>query len=268
MTKRVFLAMPRGGDQVTAAALEAALQDHGPGLSVTFEGHPSSLLQFGYTELWAKCLNSKKDYDWLAMLHSDVVPRGPFLRTLIEQAIAGGFEVMHSPQAIKEVRGITSTMGAFSLDPWALKRRLTVTELQHLPDTFGVEEINACLGWDAKYLLPNSGCIVIKLGPAWRRFPGFHCLTRSSVWFPGTREVIPAADVTDVRFEDPHQFVAQVVDEDALLGLWCAERGLKVGGTRLVPSNHHGLGQYPNDCEWGTSDVDEAYFAVRAGAGV
>jgi hypothetical protein len=91
-------------------------------------------------------------------------------------------------------------------------------------------------------LLPNTGCILIKLGDWIDNFPGFEVRDR-------------LATINGIR-------IAQTISEDWNFGYWAERNGLKVAGTRAVVTEHWGRAPYPSNQSWG-APVDEDWLKMR-----
>lgn len=236
---RVFLSIPNYGDvsHATWDAIHNAMWDSkGPRVHA-FRNH-HSLLAYNFNQCFAECINTG-GFHYFAMIHADVGASEGWLATLIGEAVAGDFDVMHAPVPIKTDCGLTSTAVAYSDDEWAIVRRIATKELRSLPPTFGIEEVRVEMGANAVRLLPNTGCMIIRLGDWVSRFPGFQIADRLVV--------------------DNGKMRARVVSEDWAFGHWCDRNGLKVGATTKVVTQHWGRVPYMNNREWGVeSDTNWA----------
>jgi hypothetical protein len=245
---RIFLGQPCYGmiEFEAADAVEDALADdlrH----EVRSIRMSSSLLANCFNTLLVTCLNAG-GFDYFALLHSDVSPSRGWLDTMIAEMGCYNLNVLHAPCALKTMNGTTSTAVAYSDDPWSAVRRLTVRELAKLWPTFTAGILREQLDPAIKHLLPNTGCMLIKIGPWLDAFPGFEIEDR----------------IVEVRPTDRHADVlktnAQVISEDWNFGFWCAANGVNVGGTTKVRTDH--IGRFPfttKNLEWGR-DRDETYF--------
>jgi len=235
MTK-VFVAQPAYGagqfERESYDAPDSAIDQLEELAKLPYE---SSLLANGFNKCLCACLNLG-DYDEFCLLHGDVIPwpQEGWLETLIAERDAHGLDVIHAPCAIKDGRGLTSTAIAVSADPWANKRRITTTELHHLPETFTIDDVRRIIEPTAVVLLPNTGCLLFSAKAAWLdRFPGFAILDR-----------IDPPDAEGKR-------LARVVPEDWHFGHWAHDQGLRVGGTRKVTPRHVGKMPFMTEVAWG-----------------
>lgn len=207
----------------------------------------SSLLAFGFNELVATC-NRLGEFDYFAMLHADISCPNGWLGVLIDEMEGAGVDMMHAVCAIKDDNGLTSTALAYSDNEWACVRRITSTELQKLPSTFDIKDINSSLDKNAIRLLPNTGCMVMRAGTWLEDFPGFCVLDR-------------------IRRTEDGDWAAEVIPEDWNFGHWCARNGISVGGTKAVLTKHRGEADYRNDRVWG-QEVDWNWVRANAPADV
>jgi hypothetical protein len=212
------------------------------GLAVNAWRNRSSLLAHNFNECVCKGLKDN-EFDYIALLHSDMGVSKGWIGTGIQEMDSHGFDVIHAPAAIKNGSGLTSTAGAYVDDEWAVVRRLTMKELRKLPTTFGIDELREHLDADLLRLLPNTGCMIMKVGP-WLRddFPGFQILSR-----------------INRSYGDP---LADVVPEDWNFGHWADRNGIKVGGTTAIVTRHVGPQEYPSDGSWG-EEVDTFWKSAQ-----
>lgn len=202
-----------------------------------------SLLANCFNTLWADCLNAG-EFDWFAMLHSDVAPNGiGWLDTLIDEANKLHVDVMHAVCALKDSSGNSSTALGYG-DDWGPFRRLTMTELSRLPESFVAGDCRRVVDPSAEYLLPNTGCVLIRLCHGWiHKFPGFR--------------------ISDRIVRDEHgKLAAAVVSEDWNFGIFCADEGVPVGGTTAVKTRHIGRIPFMTEAVWG-SETDDVYLKLR-----
>lgn len=237
--KTVLMALPRLGqpefEQCQAAMCFASADRFG----VTMDPQPSSLLAFGFNKAWCNFANGP--FDYFAMLHADIFPHGPWLDTMIDELENGGYGVLHAAVAIKDTRGLTSTAIGSVDDLFGLVRRITVTELQKLPETFGYPEAIKVLEMPEKPrhgILPNTGVMLVKRdGFPFDSFRGFGIIDQISKGADG-------------------KWKADVEPEDWAFGRWCGRNGVKVGCTRRVTTSHMGRASFPNNEAWGQWATD------------
>jgi hypothetical protein len=250
--RNVFLVQPAYGG-IEPEAYHAVQRCHvsGDGTYVSVARSKMSLLGHSLNDYLAMCLNDG-GYDYFGIVHADLAPADNWLSTMLAEMDAHDLEVCHAVCAIKDSSGLTSTSIAYSNDPWARVRRITLTELARLPQTFTIETLREAYDPAALRLLPNTGCLVMRAKTWLRSFDGFEIRGRLRT-----------------RPEDGKR-VADVVPEDWNFGHWCAEHGVRVGGTKAVVTEHFGRASFRSDVVWG-SERDEAFFrqhdsAYTAGA--
>lgn len=263
--RRICLGIPAYGSIswfTFQAAYFGATQETNDGYRWEVDIKPNldcSLLAFGFNQLWRYCLNSKNPFDYFCLLHADVSPQGYWLDLLIEALETGGYDAIHAPVAIKDERGVTST-GIGPLGDWMPVRKITTTELKRLPEVFDIEdcrrELDVPHDW---YLLPNTGCLVIKLGKWCRRFPGFQVRDRMVVRYP-SGHAIPCEDfIDDPELPEGAEHDCQVMPEDWNFGRWMAANGKRVAGCRRVSTWHFGSKPFPSEIAWGSWATDPGH---------
>jgi hypothetical protein len=161
----------------------------------------------------------------LAMIHSDVEPRGPWLNRLWAEMWAHQAHLVSVVIPIKTMEvDITSTAIGELDDPWKVRRHIsTADRLTTLPMTFGPEH---CCGPD-EVLMVNTGLFFADLRhPAWDLFVGFEFKTR----------IHPE--------ERPR--LAQFRPEDWEMSRHLQAHGARVMGTWAVKVIHHGSHGWKN----------------------
>lgn len=254
---KVFIGQPCYGqiEMESADAIEAALAKDSAH-DVTAVRLSSSLLANCFNQLFLTCLNADA-FDYFVLLHADVAPlvpppaNGGWLDVLIAELEAWRLDVLHACCALKTMNGGTSTAAAYSDDRWGPRRRLTVRELERLWPTFTAATLREQLDPAIRHLLPNTGCMLLRVAPWMEQFPGFEIQDR----------------IVDVRPGDRSDGVLrrdwQNVSEDWGFGYWAAANGLRVGGTTKVRTDH--WGRFPfttRTLSWG-QPRDEAFFEER-----
>lgn len=213
----------------------------------------SSALCYGLNRPWAMMENDPEPFDYWAILHADVDPGIFWLDKCIERLERGGYDVMNACSAIKDDRGLTSTgFGSIQDDDYFI-RRITMTELHELPETFDISHVIAQIGLDGfpaekrpVALFPNTAVLVVKLKgddgkykPWVKKFPGF----QMKDWIDRSEGVA----------------VARNVPEDWFFGQWAGKNGLRVGATREPSVEHFGSKNYTTRCPWGIQKTDESF---------
>jgi hypothetical protein len=241
-TKRVFLGMPYNGKiepETWDTALDALKSPKG--LNVYAWRSNWSLLERSFNDCLEKCLN-RGDCDYWLLLHSDLGLSHGFLPAMIAEIEHHDLDALHAVVPIKNSEGLTSTAVAYSDDPWDTVRRITTTELKSLPDTFDIDTIRERYDPNAKILLPNTGCLMFRIGDWLNDFPGF----------AGHNRMMLYGDT----------WKAEVVPEDWNFGYWAAANGVRVGGTKAVVTKHYGRQYFPNNDAWG-HEVDPNWLDNR-----
>lgn len=278
--RKVFCALPRYGSverEVEMAIHSAA--EHRPGLGMGFDDQYLSCTPHQFNKSWTVCMNQMKDWDYFLMVHSDLEPRPiisengiyRWLDILMEEMDKHSLDVIHACAAIKDHRGLTSTAIGSGTGPWPELRRATLKELQQLPDTFDAETYMSVVGYDhwpkndrGEYKKPvmlcNTGCMLVKLQPKFKEFPGFRFITRIlSISADGTSAFVGDPNGWD---KEGHQ-VPMFWSEDWDFGQWCEEAGLRVGATKKVVTNHYGRFPYSTDPKWAGGQLHDDDFFGR-----
>ncbi len=236
MTKpTVVLSMPRRDSQMCVGAAEGFyLWPTGGDCEVIRIYSESSLLCRGFNQLWSTALNLAPDY--FAMIHADVTPEPKWLDILLGELKRLDADVVSAVIPIKSKEGMTSTAVAGD-DPWS-PRRLSLTEVHDLPETFGAEDVGGPL-------LLNTGLWVCDFSKPWVREVGFGMQDR--IW----------------RDSDG-QFSPQCVSEDWDFSHQLHAHNCRLFATRTVRVHHLGSIQYVNDRPWGDWETDRVHESKRA----
>jgi len=245
---KVFLAQPCYGpiEFESCDAIEQAIGEGSPH-EFTPVRMSSSLLANCFNKLLVTCLEAG-GFDYWFMVHADVGPTPLAADIMIAELEAYHLDVIHAPCKLKDGSGRTSTAVAYSDDPWDFKRRLTVKELARLWPTFTAGTLAEQLDPGIKVLLPNTGCMLIKLGPWLDNFPGFEIRDRI--------DRVPVTRLGVTLSRD-----ANTISEDWNFGYWCAANGVKVGGTFKVRTDHVGRAVYSTKRITGLP-FDDSYFEL------
>ena len=237
---RILIAQPGYGNietesyQSAARPLEAGSEDRATVLRTK-----SSLLAHNFNDALVMALNN--GYDYFAILHVDMAADAGWVSVLKDEMLSAGVDVIHAPAAIKDGRGLTSTAIAYSEKEWQCVRRITTTELNNLPETFTVQTIREEIDAAAKWLLPNTVCLLVKADKWLKDFPGFEIKDR-------------------IRRTDHETWVSEVWPEDWNFGLWCGSNGIEVAGTRKVVTHHYGRADHPSSTVWGEA-IDQFWLS-------
>lgn len=243
MTKLVFLARPAHShyEPESDYAAKCGVADDSP-IIVHTAAVRQSMTCSNCNKLLSHCMTERK-YDYFAMLHSDVAPAEGWVDTLVRELEQNGLDVIHAPCAYKGKDWLTSTGVVYSTDMWSAPRRITTTELKRLPQTFDLDTLRRVYDPHAERLLINTGCMVA-LTDALADFPGFTMLDRI--------------------IKSESGWTAQTVSEDYVFSHWCAENGLRVGGTKVATTHFSRIGYSTADA-WGP-ERDEEFFELRGSA--
>lgn len=210
-----------------------------------------SLLAQNFNNLWwtASEVAKERELDYFVMLHSDVAPEPGWVDVLVSEIERTGADVVSAVIPIKDRRGLTSTAIEDTDCEWSPLRRLTMTEVIRLPETFGIADLGYT---DGRALLVNTGCWIADLRKPWA--------------FDRTDPV--TFTIRDrVRFNDSGKPCCDVVPEDWNFSRWLHRKGCVVKATRAVPLHHFdgASSGYPNDTPWGEWQDDRAYAEKHLG---
>lgn len=186
----------------------------------------------------ALCLN-QGSYQYFGILHGDVAPAPGFIDQMIHSLDSHHLDVTHCPCRFKNDNGKVMTGLGRLGHCWGPNRLLTTAELARLPQTFDANTLSNLWNMPDRILLPNTGCMLWKLGPWVEKFPGFTMMDRIRKLSTGWR-------------------VAESVSEDFWFGFWAAENGVKVGGTKHA-TGHWGRQEFRTDDVCG-EETDVGYL--------
>lgn len=225
---RIFLGMPHNG-RIEAGAAQALWCPSSRATAVKVACVENSLLPSAFNDLLCVALNERDAgrVTHFAMLHSDVLPRGPWLDVLASEMTLAGADMVSAVVAIKEDDPDPSTSTAIgdSTDRWRVKRCLRLSDQAWLPPTFGPEH---CCRQD-EVLLLNTGLWLTDLRhPAWDVFPGFQLHNRIM------RDAVTG------------EWTSQQRSEDWELSHHMHEHGARCVATWRVPVSHRGPRSWPN----------------------
>ncbi len=182
-----------------------------------------------------------------AMLHHDVCPQDGWLDVLMQEILKHDADVVSVAVPIKDNLGLTSTAIDDPAKVWEVERRVTMTELHRLPETFSAADC----GYPGRKLLVNTGCFVCRFDKSWR-FPPFRFHIDDVVSYDSDRCV----------------FKAEVRPEDWNFSRHVQQEGGKVLATRKVLLTHSGDVAYTNQEPWGDFKVDMAFAHKFGGKGI
>jgi cellulose synthase/poly-beta-1,6-N-acetylglucosamine synthase-like glycosyltransferase len=196
----------------------------------------SSLLCRAFNTIWAQARNLEPDY--FAMIHADVAPEPKWLDILLAELLRLEADVVSTVIPIKTQHGITST-AVLGDDRWH-SRRLAMTEVCDLPETFGEQDVGGPL-------LLNSGLWICDFRKRWCREVHFEMEDR-------------------ITRDQEGQWGPECISEDWLFSMKLHELGCKLFATRKVKVNHAGESHFGNDRPWGTCKTDDAWHERQAKA--
>ena len=249
--KKVFIGMPGYSKNQTERdawfALTHTASDNET-LTTTCCQHCNSLLARGMNMLYAQA--QYQDYDYFAMLHTDIGPDAGWLDTLWTVMEESDADIVSAVSPIKSADGLTSTAIDLSRGPdvrdWHV-RRLTMQEVMQLPETFSqADTVAAGFNPDNRLLLVNTGCMLVNLRKPWVReannFGELLC------YFT----IRDGIQITDGRYD------VRVIPEDWGFSKTVQEvsPAAKVLATRAVKLRHWGEHGFDNNTAWGTLSED------------
>lgn len=195
-----------------------------------------------FSNLWTNALNAGQAgvYTHFALMHTDieVVEEEEGKRwadILVEEMDQHDLAFISVPNAIKDIRGLTSSGIGNPSNRWNPWRRYTVKEIAKFPVTFTAEDV----GYADKFLLHNNALCMFDL--------------RRPEWY------VPNADgscrlifnfVQDIRLVNGTWQCWQD-SEDWLFSRSLWEVGVKTAITRRIKLNHRGEMWYSNYGDWG-----------------
>lgn len=237
----VFLGMPHSGSMCPESMVSMGQASNG-GLDVQLQMQGSSLLVRNFNGLWCDALNADPRPTYFAMHHSDIAAPPGWLDRLVEILDRESATMVSATVAIKSFDGFTST--ALLDTKTSLRRRLTVRESLELPEVFGARDVAELFGID-----PERSALLLNTGLWVCRFAG-------EPWI----EDVCFETGDDIRRGEDGKFRTYVFPEDWLWAAMLQAKGLKVIGTRAVPTVHFGRTPYAMGGErkpWGGLEKDE-----------
>jgi SAM-dependent methyltransferase len=236
--RHVYLAMPSYGDISAAAARSFYRASRLPDHQKTLDYREGSLLAANFNSLWCNGLNAQRmggRVDYWGMQHGDVAAPDWWLDELIDELEERDLDVLGVAVPIKDDHGLTSiALGRHDGSTWRIHCRLTMTELQRLPETFTSDDV----GYP---LLLNTGLWVCRFDPDWN----------TKLQFTINDRIVQGPD---------GNYFAECEPEDWYFSRLLHELGLKVGCTRKIPVQHKGPHIFRSDRVWG-EPFDSAYVA-------
>jgi hypothetical protein len=257
-TPFVFMGMPSGDGHPHMGAMQAFAElATRRSVAVCRKMEKGSVLTSIFNKLWASALmNIPKGVTHFVMLHADVQPSPWWLDTLMSVMEQQKCDLVSVVMPIKNNKGLTSVGTGHASDPWDY-RRLTMTEVLNLPETFGLQDIPAELTKGRDVLLVNTGCWLADLRrPWWRELD-----SEGNLRFCFT--------IRDrIRPTPSGELAVEFAPEDWNFSRLCHEVGAKVLATRRVGAIHWGEQGWPNDAAFGdlkTDSESDDYFSLMKG---
>jgi predicted O-methyltransferase YrrM len=234
----VYVAMPHRDLSVHLGAAEALHFASINKYNRIHDNYGTSLLPLCFNTLYCNALNARTadGATHFAMLHNDVVPCKGWLDILMEEMDAGGYDMVSAIVPLKNSKGLTST-GLGTDSPWNV-RRLTMTEVFELPETFTADDVPYRYGENP--LVLNTGCWLMKIDTPWA----------DSLFFRQQDEI--AWSMSDQKF------APQSIGEDWDFSRQLHSRGCRIAATRKVPLFHE-RDEFHNHSAWGEWTTDEAF---------
>lgn len=234
----VLLGMPRRGEQHGFGAGQGYFLWPTSGACEVVRTHTiSTVLDHGFNRLWATALNLvAQGVTHFGMIHDDVAPAQGWVDILLAEMALTGADILSTVIPIKTEHGLTST-AIETDDPW-LPRRLTLSEVYALPETFSDGDVGG-------ELLLNTGLWV--------------CDLRRPFWTdPGP---LTFQTVNRIIRNKTGDWEAQAKSEDWEFSRAARARGARLFATRKPTLYHAGESRFPNDHVWGTWQTDEIHAA-------
>lgn len=188
-------------------------------LDVKATSPQGSLLAAMFNACWAQAVNGyvQGALDGFAMVHADVAAEFGWLDLLHEELVRSEADIISAVIPIKDIRGLTSTAVDDTGDEWR-PRRLTLKEVQQLPETFTSEDVGGAL-------LLNTGLWLCRLGP----------------WCTST-----CFQILDTLRLEGGSYVQRTQPEDWHFSRQLHSHGLKLAATTRVKVKHYGESPFCN----------------------
>lgn len=258
--EEIYLCSPCYGDVDKNASRQfwvRALEPKGPhsGIGIIQDTTGHSLLANCFNYHWANALNLQlagRNITRFVMIHSDIVPEDWWADKLLLELEETNADLLSVVVPIKDSRGLTSVAIDDIYDFWGVYRRLTMSEVMELPETFGIsscEKAKLCPTDRWRYgnhLLVNSGCWACRFDMGWRNET--HKDGSLKVYF----------NISDkIQIGNNGKYETVVMPEDWHFSRQVNKLGCKILATRKVRLGHRGALYYPNDSVWGDYKQDE-----------
>lgn len=249
MTASVYVAIPHYGD--VSPELHHSLvcaRGEREDIRIYEQMNGNSLLPHNFNALFCDGYNLREErgLTHFAMHHSDIGAESGWLAKLLDLQQGTGADVVSVTVPIKDQLGLTST-AIRKADCSGDVRRLTMTEIFQLPETFGIADVEALFGLESgsHALLVNTGLWVCDFRRPWvDEFDGFEIISK----------IVKTPDPCIASGDAAHRQMKRKpvsLPEDWGFSLWCHQRGLQVRATRAVKLGHFGRARYSNEMVWG-----------------
>lgn len=244
---KVMIGVPMHKGEVCAQTMNSVFIAASKKHKMNFQLLGLSLLAKNFNLLFINAI--RMGYDYFILHHSDLGIFGKISRanneswldTMIERSDQQKVSALSVVSPIKSPTGLTSSgLEMIAGDPWSL-RRLTIKELERLPNT-EITRDQVCKLFSADpskagALLVNTGILLMDIrngGGVWRekKWPGFH-IYDEIVW--NTKGV-------------PESFT---IPEDWNMSSWCHENGVRFNCTKELLLTHVGGQNFNNHGAWG-----------------
>lgn len=216
-----------------------------------------SLANMNFNRLWAEALNKRQEWGhtYFAMSHSDIKAEDGWLDTLVAELEAHDADVMTTVVPLKSEHGLTST--GIMDRPDGRTRRLTLTEVFDLPETFSIKDT---IRPDAT-LAVNNGLFVCRFTEGWvQAFRGFAC--EDSIEADGETGLFHARS-----FSEDWNWARWLSKQYRYESRACRSCPLKVMATRRVKVWHSGTIDFSNEEPWGEWETDREAGALSDNGG-
>jgi hypothetical protein len=254
--EEIYLCQPTYGDICKESARQfwvRALEPKGPhsGLGIIQDTTGHSLLANCFNYHWANALNLQlagRNITRFVMLHSDIIPEDWWADKLLLELEETNADLLSVVVPIKDSRGLTSVAIDDIYNFWGVYRRLTMSEVMGLPETFDYTDVAMYLSQPSRNrpLLVNSGCWACRFDRGWRNET--HTDGSLKVYF----------NISDkIQIGKDGKYETLVMPEDWHFSRQLNKLGCRILATRKVRLGHRGALYYPNDSVWGDYKQDE-----------
>jgi len=254
---RILLAMPQYANAVKnqAAIGWLVMASQGQRCRVSQHNYQSSLLGRSFNDSWARALQGAANglFTHFAMIHSDVGPNVTdangkplfWLDEMLAEMQRVKADVISAVVPIKDDRNLTSTAIDDPADCFEPERRLTMTEVLKLPETFSAMDC-AFAGINPHHhgLLINTGLLLVDIRGPW-------------IWDDWITQRPIMFTVNDRIVRNPNgQFVVSVESEDWYFSRAANRNRARVFATRKIALKHYGEIGWSNQEKFGSWKVD------------